>query len=289
MSKIANLIITADDFGLCESVNDAIIESFYNNNITNTSIMVNMPNLEKNAELLIKTKLDYGLHFSVNRGIPYNRKSSLCDSDGNFLDRNQLFKKILIGKIKQIDILNEFEHQLRLSESAKLKITHFDSDNHVHFHPYIFFSILKIIIKKKLSFRSLNPLFLNFLKTKRLLRQISFKTINLMYKTASPKKIFSNNFFCSAYDVKDIFSYNEKMYFDLLKNFVDSGTIEMMVHPYYNSKELKKIYPNEHSNNFLNNCFAEANILTSKKNLFSGLNLKLNNFDYLRREYLKSL
>ena len=53
-----NLIITADDFGLCNSVNDAIIDSFDNNNITNTSILANMPNIQKNAELLKKIKVN---------------------------------------------------------------------------------------------------------------------------------------------------------------------------------------------------------------------------------------
>jgi predicted glycoside hydrolase/deacetylase ChbG (UPF0249 family) len=47
MSQNNNLIITADDFGLCDSVNDAILDCFAYNNITNTSIIVNMPNIEK--------------------------------------------------------------------------------------------------------------------------------------------------------------------------------------------------------------------------------------------------
>ena len=284
-----NLIITADDFGLCNSVNDAIIDSFTNNNITNTSILANMPNIERNSELLIKSKINYGLHFSLNRGIPFNKKSTLCDSDGNFYDRKKLFKQIIIGKIKADDILNEFEHQIRKCAENNLVITHFDSDNHVHFHPYIFSSIFKSAIKNKLSFRSLNPLFYNFSNIKRLLRQFIFFTTNKTFNKANNKRLFTNNFFCSPYDLQDTFNLSEKLYMDTLKNIKSFGTTELMVHPYYDSKELRKHYPLDESRNFLNNCFMEASILTSKRNLFNIYDIYLSNFKDLRVDFLKSL
>lgn len=284
-----NLIITADDFGLCESVNDAIIDSYKCNNITNTSILANMPNLQKNSELIHKSQISYGLHFSINRGTPFNKNSTLCDSSGNFFSRNMLFKRIFLGKINPTDVLNEFEHQLKLCEEVGLNITHFDSDNHTHFHPFIFFSILKTVIKKQMSFRSLNPLFFNFSKKKRLMRQIFFKSINVIFKMIIKKKLYANEFFCSPYDFENSFKLNESSYLNVLKNLKTSNSIELMVHPYYDSMELRKYYPNKESVNFLNNCFTEANILTSKNNIFSKYDIELNNFNYLRLEFLKSL
>ena len=62
-----------------------------------------------------------------------------------------------------------------------------------------------------------------------------------------------------------------------------------MVHPYYDSKELRKHYPLKESGNFLNNCFAESNILTSKRNLFTNYDIYLSNFTDLRVDFLKSL
>jgi predicted glycoside hydrolase/deacetylase ChbG (UPF0249 family) len=284
-----NLIITADDFGLCNSVNDAIIDSFDNNNITNTSILANMPNIQKNAELLKKSKLNYGLHFSLNRGIPFNRKSSLCDSDGNFYSRKKLFKQIILGKVKVDDILSEFKHQLKICAENNLVITHFDSDNHVHFHPFIFSAIFKNIIEKKLSFRSLNPLFYNLTDIKRFLRQVIFFATNKTFDKINKKRVFSNNFFCSPYDYQDTFYLSESLYINIMKNIKGYGTTELMVHPYYESNELRKHYPFIESRNFLNNCFVEANILTSKRNLFNIYDIHLSNFQDLRKEFLKSL
>ena len=289
MTDINNLIITADDFGLCGSVNDAILDSFINNNITNTSILINMPNFQKNSELLLKSKLNYGLHFSINRGIPFNKKSSLCDSDGDFYNRKNLFKRILLGKVKKEDIKYEFNKQIELCEENKLNITHFDSDNHVHFHPFIFLSILESAIEKNLSFRTLNPLFYNYKTIKRLLRQIIFFSTNKIFNLFVKKRIFTNDFFCSPYDFQESFKLNETTYSNVLKNIQSFGTTELMVHPYYDSKELRKHYPSSESENFLENCFAESNILASKNNMFKNYDINLTNFSYLRLEFLKSL
>ena len=289
MTDINNLIITADDFGLCDSVNDAILDSFTNNNITNTSILINMPNFQKNSELLLKSKLNYGLHFSINRGIPFNKNSSLCDTDGNFYSRKNLFKRILLGKVKKKDIRYEFNKQIELCEENKLNITHFDSDNHVHFHPFIFFSILESAIEKNLSFRVLNPLFYNFKEVKRFLRQIIFFSTNKIFNLFDKKKNFTNDFFCSPYDFQESFKLNETTYSNVLKNIKSFGTTELMVHPYYDSKELREHYPSPESQNFLENCFAEGNILTSKNNMFKNYDINLTNFSYLRSEFLKSL
>ena len=57
------LIINADDFGLCESVNDSIIDCFVQKNITSATLMVNMLSTIHALELAIKFKLpiDYTL------------------------------------------------------------------------------------------------------------------------------------------------------------------------------------------------------------------------------------
>ena len=288
-SNSNKLIITADDFGLCESVNEAIIDSYLNNNITNTSILINMPHSIKSIDLLKKYKINYGLHFSINRGIPFNKKSSLCDSTGNFLSRKDLFKKILVGKVKKQDILNEFNSQLDLCNSYGLKVTHFDSDNHTHFHPYIFSAIKESALLKGLSFRSFRPLFYNIYFPKRFLRQILFYYGDKLLSIFAKNRLFTNNFFCSPYDVQDSFELTEKLYFNILKNIKFYGVTELMVHPYYNSTELKKYYPYKISENFLQNCFCEAQILTSRKNLFKDYDIETDNFYQLRLDFLKSL
>ena len=53
------LIVNADDFGLCTSVNKAIIECHLAGNINSTTLMANMPGTEEAVELSKKhTKLN---------------------------------------------------------------------------------------------------------------------------------------------------------------------------------------------------------------------------------------
>jgi len=283
MNNTNNLIITADDFGLCESVNEAIVASYLNNNITNTSIMINMGDCQHNAHLLLKYSMNYGMHFSINRGTPFNKKSTLCDSDGNFFDRRTLFKKILNRKINKTDVEYEFKKQLELCKQNNLKISHIDSDNHVHFNPFIFNAIFPIIKEKKLSFRNLNPCFFNFKKGKRLVRQLIFLVLHnyIKKKFKIDHIMIKNKYFLSLYDIYDDFQYDEANYFKLLQNSLEKKTIELMVHPYFKSKELNTIYPYEKTEKFLNNCFVEGNILTTKKNIFKNTQFELTSFNHL--------
>ena len=74
------LIVNADDFGLCSSVNKAIIDCHLAGNINSTTLMVNMPGSIEAVELAKQhPKLGIGLHFSP-------RKSSISRQEGEFYD-----------------------------------------------------------------------------------------------------------------------------------------------------------------------------------------------------------
>lgn len=284
-----NLIITADDFGLCKSVNDAIINAYINNNITNVSILVNTPGFLDAANYLHRYKnLGVGLHFTLNRNKSIIRNSTLCDSDGNFFSRKELFKKIFLGKINSEDIRAEFLSQLLICKENGLKINHFDSDNHIHFHPFIFFSLLPLIIKK-FSLRCLNPLFLNFSHKKRLMKQLYFKTLNSLFSINNSIFVNSNDYFVSLYDICNTFNFGLDNYYKLIENIKNSKTVELMVHPYLKSKELEKLYPKIADKNFINNCYVENDILGKNKNIFNKTNYNLITFDDLRNLNLSSL
>lgn len=73
------LIVNADDFGLNEGVNNAILQSFSLGYITNTTLMVNMPGTDD----AVKRAKEYGvwekvgLHINLFEGIPLN--PNLCN------------------------------------------------------------------------------------------------------------------------------------------------------------------------------------------------------------------
>ena len=73
------LIINADDFGLCESANDAIIELFLDKKISSCTFMINMQGLNhalKSMEREDIKKMPVGLHFNIVRGKSILGKSS---------------------------------------------------------------------------------------------------------------------------------------------------------------------------------------------------------------------
>ena len=105
------LIINADDFGLCESVNDAIIELFLDKKISSCTFMINLQGVDhalKNLENRDLKNMPIGLHFNIVRGKSILGKSSITDYDGYFLGRKMLFKKIFLNQVKLSDVNLEF-------------------------------------------------------------------------------------------------------------------------------------------------------------------------------------
>ena len=271
------LIINADDFGLCESVNESIVDCFIQKNITSATLMVNMLSSNQALELARKFKLPIGLHFNIVRGKSLTGASTLTDNDRNFFSRRELFKKILKKKINPVDIQKEFLAQLKFCENENINFTHFDSDNHAHFNPFIIKSLENIVVSKKIKLRNLNPL--NFsnpiLNFNRFFKQIYFKSINFLFWK---KNFQSNNFMTSIYDLNSLKMISKKSYLNLIKTNYENITLELMVHPYKNSKELYKFYKTSKEIEFVNNCNTEYKILSSEYDIFSKSNYYLSNF-----------
>ena len=258
-----NLILVADDYALCESINEGIIEAYTQGNINFVSIFSNMPGLEHGLNLLKQaSKLKYGLHFSLNRGVCFNKSSTLCDGK-NFYSRFELIKKIYQKKINPEDIKNELIHQIQKLEERGLKITTIDSDNHIHHNAFILESIIPILKKKKISIRRIKPLLITKFNI-RFLKQIYFFLNDINLNKNVDNIIYRNDIFVSPYDTNNNFDK-----FILLVNTLakksDNMRIELMLHPYKKNKEIFKIYNSTKDDKFLKNCFNEYEFLKKKK------------------------
>lgn len=66
MSKI---IINADDFGYCLERNNGIIESFKNNVISSTTLLVNQEGTLDAIQKLKKNQIPCGIHLNLTEGI----------------------------------------------------------------------------------------------------------------------------------------------------------------------------------------------------------------------------
>jgi predicted glycoside hydrolase/deacetylase ChbG (UPF0249 family) len=75
------LIINADDFGLCESVNKGIVEAHANGVLTSTTIMSNMPALGLSAHFNLTSKKTK--QYPGNTGITLMYYEQLLENIGN--------------------------------------------------------------------------------------------------------------------------------------------------------------------------------------------------------------
>ena len=135
-----HLISNADDFGISDSVNNAIADSFERQVISNTTIMVNMDAAAEARRLSVaKGFADrVGIHINLTAGEPLTddiKKSRLfCDNDGRFNAAFHLNVKsrlhLSAAEMKYVskEIEAQFERYLDLGFTEK----HFDSHHHVH-------------------------------------------------------------------------------------------------------------------------------------------------------------
>ena len=138
------VIINADDFGMSETVNDAIIDGCNNGIITAASIMANMPAFDDAVQKLqCVSKIGLAVHLNIIEGKALIPNTSLCDSEGNF---NLSFGQIMLKSFSP-EFLKDVENEFRAQIEKVLKFAMPDNlDSHVHVHaiPAIFNLVCKL-------------------------------------------------------------------------------------------------------------------------------------------------
>lgn len=142
------LIINADDFGMSETVNEAIVDGYKNGILSSTCIMANMPAFQNAAEKLNSVEgIGLGVHLNIIEGKTIleqpKSNSRLYDENGNF---NNGFIQILLKSYNK-DFMKEVEQEFRGQIEAVLKYTkpdHLDSHVHTHGIPNIFKLVCKL-------------------------------------------------------------------------------------------------------------------------------------------------
>ena len=112
------IIITADDFGMCNEVNEAIIHGMEFGLISSTNVMVNMSAAEAAKSLRERfPDASVGIHWNVTTGKPVCRPDqikSLVDSEGNFFSINEFKKRYYGRKIRKGDLMRELDAQYQI-------------------------------------------------------------------------------------------------------------------------------------------------------------------------------
>jgi len=144
------LIVNADDFGLTNGVNRAIIEGHTGGAITSATLMANMPAFDAAVRLAKDhPSLGVGLHFNITQGRPVadaSRVRSLIDDSGEFWGTSTAFlRRMLAGRLKIEEVVTELRAQIEKAVRAGLRLTHVDSHKHTHALPQVCEAIISTI------------------------------------------------------------------------------------------------------------------------------------------------
>lgn len=144
------IIINADDFGLNASVNESIIELIRCRKITSTTLIANAPSVEQGVQGIPRNcGCSFGVHLNLTEFEPLTPPEeranlSIClDGNGHFRGEGYLRSIALRSKVRQA-IYNELRLQVEKTLSLGIDISHFDSHNHIHTIPELFFVIKRL-------------------------------------------------------------------------------------------------------------------------------------------------
>ena len=141
------LIITADDYGLCESVNQAIEECLGAGAVRATCVMANMPAYRAAESLRRKfPQSSVGIHWNVTQGRPVLSPSqipSLVDSDGSFLTPLKLRRRWWSGSVK----LSELAAELRAQYDRLVEIMGPPDFWNTHQNSHVFPGLFQAFVK----------------------------------------------------------------------------------------------------------------------------------------------
>lgn len=211
------LIISADDFGLTESVTKGISESILNGVVTRTSAMMctnGFTFIKKYAKGL-EGKI--GIHLQLTDGTPLldsDLVTSLVDSDGNFPKKSNLLKMV-----NPLEVEKEWEAQIKALLDLGIQPSHIDTHHNVHRFPKVFKVYCSIAKKYQLSARALSPIMAK-----------KIDSFGLLGSNYCLETWFGENITCSN------LIENLNKAFQSIKN---NGTVELMCHPGYVDKNLE--------------------------------------------------
>lgn len=146
------IIINADDFGYCDSVNNAIIDAHKNGVVTSCTVMAGMPGFEEGVKLLKENPtLGSGVHMTLTCYKPVlEGHKTIVDENGYFHRR---LNEEIINNIDTEEVYAEFCAQIDKVIASGVNISHLDSHHHIHTTEMLKDVIKRITDKYKLPIR----------------------------------------------------------------------------------------------------------------------------------------
>lgn len=136
------LIVTADDYGMCDVVDKAIDEGIENGIITTTNVMLNMESLCNAKDLRSRyPHISVGVHWNVTTGKPVSDPKeipTLVDENGLFWSIRIFKKRYSKGLISETDLEKELEAQYVLFEQTCGKADYWNTHENSSLHTKAF-------------------------------------------------------------------------------------------------------------------------------------------------------
>lgn len=143
------VIINADDLGYSGDTNDIIFELMDHRRITSATLLANAPGYDDAVRRISGyTGLSFGAHLNITEFLPLTRPQVFFDE--GIVDGKGVFTGLLTrsrpgpSPALKAAILREWEEQVTKVLDSGMRISHFDSHNHAHTLPWLFFTFKEL-------------------------------------------------------------------------------------------------------------------------------------------------
>jgi hypothetical protein len=216
------LVINADDFGMGENINRAIVRCFLEGICTSATIMPNMNGFDEACALAFEHGFyeQVGLHLVLNGGAPLSsdirKEARFCNREGKLrLSRESPI--LLLTTREQYALAGEIRAQIRKCRERGIPITHVDSHHHFHTEWGIARVLIPIVREEGIPFVRIAR---NLVKNREIVKRMYKYFYNVHLRRI---KLRATDYFGSV-DEYLLFLEGE-----------NEGTriIEVMIHPHY--------------------------------------------------------
>lgn len=144
------IAVTADDFGLCKEIDEAICLLHDRGIVRRTSLIVNTASFDSSVEALrSRPALEVAIHLNLTDGrpvLPAGTVPSLVDERGCLHGGRHygIVARILSGRMKRGDIHREWRAQIAKAQGAGLALRELNSHGHLHLLPALHGVVLSL-------------------------------------------------------------------------------------------------------------------------------------------------
>jgi hopanoid biosynthesis associated protein HpnK len=247
------LIVTADDFGLTDRVNQAVQQTHRQGVVTTASLMVTTAGFDGAVDIARSDPgLDVGLHLNLTEGqpvSPYSRIPSLANPSGFIYKHpSRLAAALILGRVSSRDLEVEIRAQIEKAVAARIQVTHLDGHKHSYAIPGVLHLLARILpeygIHAIRSVKESVPRLLALLRRHGWNRQIALqygfgKTLSMAWTLSGFRRKSRLLTPQQFYGVTQTGFLDLQAFEDILRG-CDDGINEVMCHPGFVDDDLRR-------------------------------------------------